>query len=426
MGGGVLGAGPFTCRRGSLGRLLARPGRSRSGRPANRYRRRPLRRSGALGLGDVAVSRPSWVEIDLGAVAHNVRQLAAHASDAKLCAVVKADGYGHGAPAVAKTALDNGAAWLAVATVEEGVQLREEGITAPVLLLSEPPRDDLDAVANADLTPTLYTVPAVDALAQVVHRRGEGGMEVHLKVDTGMHRVGAHPKALPELARRVSGRPPLRLGGIWSHFAVADTDPDFTRRQIEIFDRAVRLAKAALPAGSPPVLRHLANTPGALFHPDSHLDMVRTGLGIYGLYPHPAARPLIDLRPAMKIVSHVSHVLRHPQGARPSYGRVRPLPASSKVATLPLGYADGIPRGISEGGEVLIGGRRFPLAGRVTMDQMVVDVGDQAVEVGDEAVLVGAVGSESISLDDWAELSDTINYEVVSRIGPRLPRRHVS
>ena len=239
------------------------------------------------------MSRPSWVEIDLGAVAHNVRQLAAHASDAKLCAVVKADGYGHGAPAVAKTALDNGAAWLAVATVEEGVQLREEGITAPVLLLSEPPRDDLDAVANADLTPTLYTVPAVDALAQVVHRRGEGGMEVHLKVDTGMHRVGAHPKALPELARRVSGRPPLRLGGIWSHFAVADTDPDFTRRQIEIFDRAVRLAKAALPAGSPPVLRHLANTPGALSHPDSHLDMVRTGLGIYGLYPHPAARPLI-------------------------------------------------------------------------------------------------------------------------------------
>ena len=154
--------------------------------------------------------------------------------------------------------------------------------------------------------------------------------------------------------------------------------------------------------------------------------MVRTGLGIYGLHPHPSTRRLIDLRPAMRIVSHVSHVLRHPEGARPSYGRVRPLAASSVVATLPVGYADGIPRRISEGGEVLIGGRRFPLAGRVTMDQLVVDVGEHPVEVGDEAVLIGVEGSESISFDDWADLSDTINYEVISRIGPRLPRRYVS
>ncbi|MDE0189383.1 MAG: alanine racemase [bacterium] len=372
------------------------------------------------------MSRPSWVEVDLGAVAHNVRQLAAYASGARLCAVVKADGYGHGAPAVARTALENGAAWVAVATVEEGVQLRETGVTAPVLLLSEPPWDDLETVVFEDLTPTLYRVPSVDALARVVRRREAGELVIHLKVDTGMHRVGAHPEALPDLARRVSDHPWLRLGGIWSHFAVADTDPVFTRRQIETFERALRLTEPALPLGSPPVLRHLANTPGTLFHPESHLDMVRTGLGTYGLYPHPAARPLIDLRPAMKIVSHVSHMLRHPGGARPSYGRVRPLPASSMVATLPLGYADGIPRGISGGGEVLIGGRRFPLAGRVTMDQLVVDVGEHAVEVGDEAVLVGASGSQSISFDDWAELSDTINYEVVSRIGPRLPRRYVS
>lgn len=372
------------------------------------------------------MSRPSWVEVDLGAVAHNVRQLATYSSGAGLCAVVKADGYGHGAPAVAKTALDNGASWVAVATVEEGVQLREEGVTAPVLLLSEPPWDDLETVVSEDLTPTLYRVPSVDALARAVRRPGEAEMEIHLKVDTGMHRVGAHPESLPELARRVSELPPLRLGGIWSHFAVADTDPEFTRRQIETFECAVRLAEQALPVGSPPILRHLANTPGTLLHPQSHLDMVRTGLGIYGLYPHPAARRLIDLRPAMKIVSHVSHVLRHPEGARPSYGRVRALAASSVVATLPLGYADGIPRGISGGGEVLIGGRRFPLAGRVTMDQLVVDVGENRVEVGDEAVLVGAVGTESVSFDDWAELSDTINYEVVSRIGPRLPRRYVS
>ena len=372
------------------------------------------------------MSRPSWVEVDLGAVAHNVGQLAAYASGARLCAVVKADGYGHGAPAVARTALASGAAWLAVATVEEGVQLREEGITSPVLLLSEPPWDDLETVVSEDLTPTLYRAPSIDALARVVRRREAGAMEIHLKVDTGMHRVGAHPESLPELARRVCGLPPMRLGGIWSHFAVADTDPEFTRRQTETFDLALRSTGDALSLDGRTLLRHLANTPGTLFHPGSHLDMVRTGLGIYGLYPHPSARHLIDLRPAMKIVSHVSHVLRHPEGARPSYGRVRPLSAPSAVATLPVGYADGIPRGISGGGEVLIRGRRFPLAGRVTMDQLVVDVGEYPVEVGDKAVLIGTEGSESISFDDWAELSDTINYEVVTRIGPRLPRRYVS
>ena len=372
------------------------------------------------------MSRPSWVEVDLGAVAHNVGRLAAYASGSRLCAVVKADGYGHGAPAVAKTALDNGAAWLAVATVEEGVHLRETGITAPVLLLSEPPWEDLETVVSKGLTPTLYRVASIDALARAVRRGEAREMEIHLKVDTGMHRVGAHPESLPELVRRVCDLPPLRLGGVWSHFAVADTDPEFTRRQIETFEFALRCGEPAPALDGRSVLRHLANTPGALFHPESHLDMVRTGLGIYGLYPHPSARRLIDLRPTMRIVSHVSHVLGHPGGARPSYGRIRPLPAPSAVATLPLGYADGIPRGISEGGEVLIRGRRFPLAGRVTMDQLVVDVGEHPVEVGEEAVLIGAEGSESISFDDWAALSDTINYEVVTRIGPRLPRRYVS
>lgn len=377
-------------------------------------------------MGEDAVSRPSWVEVDLGAVAHNVRQLVDHVSGVRLCAVVKADGYGHGAPEVARAALENGAEWLAVATVEEGVRLREEGISAPVLLLSEPPADDLDTVVSERLTPTLYRVPSIEALARVVGRRGTEEMEIHLKVDTGMHRVGAHPRSLPELVRRVSDLALLRLGGVWSHFAVADTDPEFTRRQIETYEEALRTAESTLPVGGRHFLRHLANTPGALLHPESHQDMVRIGLGIYGLHPHPSTRRLIDLRPAMKIVSHVSHVLRHPRDARPSYGRVRPLAASSVVATLPVGYADGIPRRISDGGEVLIGGGRFPLAGRVTMDQLVVDVGEHRVEVGDEAVLIGVEGSESISIDDWADLSDTINYEVISRIGPRLPRRYVS
>ena len=379
-----------------------------------------------MGLGAVGMSRPSWVEVDLGAVGHNVRQLVRHVAGATLCAVVKADAYGHGAPQVAGAALANGAAWLAVATVEEGVGLRDQGIDAPVLLLTEPPPQDLKEVIAQRITPTVYSLAAVEQLAATALRLGSGRVAVHLKVDTGMHRVGAPPRMLPQLVHRVVETGVLGVGGLWSHFPVADTDPGYTAAQIRTYLRAVNRVPTGAAGGRTPPIRHLANTPGALFHPESHLDMVRTGLGIYGLYPHPSAERLIELRPAMRIVSHVSHLLRHPAGTRPSYGRIRPLADASTVATVPLGYADGVPRLISEGGEVLIGGRRLPLAGRVTMDQLLVEVGDQPVSVGDEAVLVGGQGDEMLSFDDWARLSDTINYEVVSRIGPRLPRRYIS
>ena len=377
-----------------------------------------------MGVGGTSLSRPSWAEVDLSAVAHNVRTLSRHAPGALMCAVVKADGYGHGAVEVAETALANGASWLAVATVEEGVRLRDARIAAPILLLSEPPSEDMRTVVAQNLTPTLYRPAGIDALASAVGRAGAEKFAVHLKIDTGMHRLGARPESFPELVGAVGGFPSLRVGGIWSHFAVADTDPQFTRRQIKTYLKTLAACEPPVEGGEPP-LRHLANTPGMLFHPDSHLDMVRVGLGIYGLYPHPSARDLIRLRPAMRIVTHVAHLLRHPAGARPSYGRVRPLAASSVVATLPVGYADGVPRSLSERGRVLIGGRRFPMAGRVTMDQLVVDVGDHPVRVGDQAVLVGGQGDDAISFDEWADVSDTINYEVVSRIGPRLPRRYV-
>lgn len=377
-------------------------------------------------MGVRPVSRPSWVEVDLGAVAHNVRQLAGFASGSRMCAVVKADGYGHGAPQVAGVALDNGASWLAVATVEEGVRLRDEGITAPVLLLTEPPEEDLEEVVSSRITPTLYRRPSVAALAAEARRLNTPMIHVHLKVDSGMHRVGAPPEALTSLIRQVAEAGVLRLNGVWSHFAVADTDLRYTRRQTATFLEAMRVAEPILTTHGLSPSRHLANTPGLLLHPEAHLEMVRPGLGIYGLYPHPDTWQVIDLRPAMKIVTHIAHLLRHPPGTRPSYGRIRPLQKESVVATLPVGYADGVPRSISEGGEVLIGGSRFPLAGRVTMDQVLVDVGDHPVSVGDEAILVGSQGMESISFDDWARLSDTINYEVVSRIGPRLPRRYIS
>ncbi len=372
------------------------------------------------------MSRLSWVEVDLSALAHNVRELVRYASGALVCAVVKADGYGHGAPRIARTALANGATWLAVATVEEGVQLRDAEITAPVLLLSEPPFDDLETVVAESITPTVCRLPTVEGLARAARRQGVKKLAVHLKIDTGMHRLGVGVRSFPDLLSRVESLPLLWLGGVWSHFAVADTDPAFTRHQIQTFMDAVGPLTERTVAAKTLPLQHLANTPGLLFHPRSHLDMVRTGLGIYGLYPKPSARELIKLRPVMRIVSRVSHVARHPAGARPSYGRIRPLAGPSVVATLPVGYADGVPRRISEEGEVLIGGRRLPLAGRVTMDQLVVEVGDHPVAVGDQAVLVGSQGAESISFDEWASRSDTINYEVVSRIGPRLPRRYLT
>lgn len=371
------------------------------------------------------MSRPSWVEVDLGAVARNVQAFSAYASGPDLCAVVKADAYGHGAVEVAATALEAGATTLAAATVEEAVQLREAGIETPVLLLSEPPLDDLETVVALRLTPTLYRERTVHALARVARDRGIERFEVHLKVDTGMHRVGAAPESVDGLLHRLETSSPLWLSGVWTHFAVADSDPEFTRRQMDRYREALVPHEERLARGRVPPLRHAANTPGVLFHPESHLDMVRVGLGMYGLHPHPSSRSLIELRPAMRIVSHVTHVRRHPAGTRPSYGRMRALPRDSTVATLPVGYADGVPRLLSDRGEVLMGGRRFSLAGRVTMDQILVDVGDYPVKVGDQAVLVGVQGREEIGFDDWAEWSDTINYEVVSRIGPRLPRRYV-
>lgn len=353
--------------------------------------------------------RPSWVEVDLSAVADNVRALASVMAPAQLCAVVKADGYGHGDVPVAEAALDAGASWLAVALVEEGVRLREAGVEGPVLLLSEPPLADAAEIVHWELTPTVYRGEFADALAAAGARR------VQVKVDTGMHRVGVAPAAVPLLIDSCRSQG-LAVEAVWTHFAVSEEVDGFTAGQIEAFDEVV--------GGLGIPMMHLANTAGGILYPEARRDMVRAGIGIYGIHPGPPTRPLVALRPAMRIVSRVAYVQRLAAGVRPSYGRRRPLPSDSYVATVPIGYADGVPRGLSDGGEVLIGGRRHPLAGTVTMDQVVVDVGDQAVEVGDEVVLMGRQGEEEITADEWADRLGTIAYEVVCQVGPRLPRRY--
>ncbi len=364
--------------------------------------------------------RPTWVEVDLAAIRHNVATIVELIAPAKVCAVVKADGYGHGDVPVAEAALAAGAECLAVAIPAEGVRLREAGIEAPILLLAEPEHDDIPALVHWRLTPTVYTRGFLEA---VVAAGADETVPVHVKVDTGMHRVGATHGDAVQLSALATDHPALTLGGVWTHFAVAEEDEQFTSRQIERF--AAFLAELEVDGVSPGV-RHCSNTAGVLAHPNARFDMVRLGLGTYGMRPAPDVGAELDLRPAMRLVSHVSYVRRLAEGARPSYGRTRPLAAESTVATVPIGYADGVARRLSaEGGEVLIRGRRFPFAGTVTMDQVVVDVGDVPVEVGDEVVLLGAQGDAAIPAEEWAHRLQTINYEIVCRFGPRVPRRYV-
>ena len=369
-----------------------------------------------------AVSRRAWADVDLDAIRHNAAVLASLASPAALCVVVKADAYGHGMVPVARAALDAGATWLAVAVVEEGAALRQAGIAAPILLLSEPPPEAMAAAVAARLTPTVYTPRGVEAAAEAAER-GRAPVSVHLKVDTGMHRAGADPEDAVEVAEAVERSRGLRLEGLWTHLAVAD-DPSqdaYTLTQLERFEEARdRLAAVGV---NPPVL-HAANSAGAIAHPSSRYDMVRCGIAVYGHPPSPALAGRADLEPALSLKAEVAMVRQLPAGERISYGRCYGLGASCTVATVPLGYADGVPRRLSAvGGTVLVGGRRCPIAGTVTMDQIMVDCGpDGSVAVGDEVVLIGRQGDAEITAEEWAELLDTISYEILCGIGARVAR----
>jgi alanine racemase len=381
--------------------------------------------------------RPAWAEVDLSAVRHNVALLRRCASPAALCAVVKADAYGHGAVPVARAAVEAGAAGLAVAMADEGIELRDGGITAPVLVLSEPPPDAAEAVVAARLTATVATPAGVAALSAAARRVGTR-VPVHLKVDTGMHRVGAAPELVPALAEAIELEPALRLEAIWTHLAVADgetaDDRAFTALQLERFDKAV----AGLPARPP--LCHAANTAATLSRPEARYDMVRCGIGVYGLPPSAAraapgggaageaageaAAILRHMRPVLSLKATVAAVRELDAGERPSYGRARALPQRSVVATVPLGYADGVRRALFAAGcPVLVGGVRRPLAGAVTMDQLLVDCGPtSAVAPGDEVTLIGRQGDGEVTAMEWAERIGANGYEILCGIGPRVRR----
>jgi alanine racemase len=369
------------------------------------------------------VSARAWADVSLDAVAANVETLRAVSAPAALCAVVKADGYGHGAVPVAQAAVDDGASWLAVAQVDEATALRASGVSVPILLLSEPPLADVEAAVDAGLVVTAYTEAFVRGLGSAA-RTAAQPVSVHLKVDTGMHRVGAAPEDIVALAEGLHADPHLSFDGMWTHCAVADEPDDpFTSVQLERFDTAVAAVEAE---GIPVPLRHAANSAAAIAHPASRYDLVRCGIAVYGIAPAPAMVDCVALEPALRLTTEVAFVKRLEAGERVSYGRVHAVDRDTTVATLPIGYADGVPRRLGlERQPVLIRGRRHPMIGVVTMDQVLVDVGpDSEVAVGDEVVLLGPQGGDRIGPDDWAARLGTIAYEIVCGLGARVERRH--
>lgn len=364
------------------------------------------------------MTRWAWAEVSGAAIEHNVAVIAGTVAPAQVWAVVKADGYGHGSVLAARAALAGGARGLCVALVQEGVALREAGIEGPILVLSEQPPAALPAAVHHRLALTVYSAAQIDALAAC----GAANHPVHLKVDTGMRRVGAAAHDAVAVADAIAASPAVELEGVFTHLAVADEPANpFTDHQLDRFDDVLAALRAA---GHHPRFVHAANSAAALAHPRSRHDLVRAGIAIYGISPGPGVdHACTELRAALSLHARVAHVKRVAAGERVSYGLRHEFERDTTVATLPIGYADGVPRRLhAVGGTVLVGGHRRPIVGVVTMDQLMVDCGDDPVAVGDEAVLIGAQGAHVITAAEWADALDTIAYEVVCGISARVER----
>jgi len=353
-----------------------------------------------------------WAEVDLDAVVHNLQVITRLASPARVMAVVKADAYGHGAVALARALESAGAAALGTSTVLEGLTLREAGVRAPIVVLG-PVRGEEEEAFDAELAVTVVDEEGLRAAAAVGRRLGRPA-PVHLKIDTGMTRLGAPAHEVRVLLDRAA-QADLRLEGIFTHLAAAESDPDFTRDQVTRF---VPLAEAAR-TRFPRILRHAANTAGMLTLPEARFEMVRVGLGLYGLLPRPAPGAPLDLRPAMSLWSRVVQVRDVPAGVTVSYGRTHRTAAPTRIATVAIGYGDGYPRLLSNRGEMLVGGRRCPVVGHVTMDYTMIDVGPQDPVAPGDAVMVFGPG---LSVHAVAEAASTIAYEILCGIGPRVYR----
>jgi alanine racemase len=368
----------------------------------------------------------AWVEINLGAITHNVRRLRRLLTpQTQLMAVVKADAYGHGAITVAKTALEAGASWLGVATVPEGIELREAGITAPILMLGATNTpEQIRAIAQWQIQPTLCTFKQAMVFAEAIPDHA-APLPVHLKFDTGMARLGVPWAQAVELAQWVERSPQLTLASVYSHLATADSsDPTVMRRQESRFRRTIQQLREA---GIRPPCLHLSNTAATLTNAQLHYDLVRVGLGLYGLYPAPHLGDRVDLKPVMQVKARVTQVKTLQPGMGVSYGYTFIADRPMVMAVVGIGYADGVPRNLSNRMEVLLRGQRVPQIGSITMDQMMLDVSTiPNLQEGEIVTLLGQDGSEAITADDWAATLGTISWEILCSFKHRLPRLAVN
>ncbi len=362
--------------------------------------------------------RSTWAEIDIEAIEQNIAAFRSQlGAGVGICAVIKADGYGHGAGAVARVALEAGAGMLAVAIVNEALELRHEGFVCPILVMGPAEPQDASRIVEAGLDATVYDLGTARILSLAASERGMVA-RIHLKVDTGMHRVGCEPAKAAELAAAITRLPSVRLAGVFSHFATADADDtEFALEQLTRFRTVLSELKSL---GVDPGIRHMANSAAALRMPESHFDMVRLGIVMYGLAPSVSRPWNIALKPAMSLWTRVSMVKDIAEGETVSYGRRFQAKRPTRIATLSLGYADGWPRALSGRISLPINGGRAPLVGTVCMDQCMIDVTDVPdVRTGDEIPLFGHTG---LGIDDIASALGTINYEVVCMVSKRVPR----
>jgi alanine racemase len=371
--------------------------------------------------------RPTVAEINLDHLSHNLEQVRLRVgSSAEILAVVKANAYGHGAVSVARRLVSDGVAMLGVATVEEGIELREAEIEAPILILGGIFGEDLTAAAAFHFRPVVYSREILRSLSKAALAAGTD-IDVHVKVDTGMGRLGTALDDLPDLIAAIAQAPGLRVEGILTHFAEADlADAEFARLQLALFERAVRMLREE---GMAPRYVHAANSAAILTLPESHQTLVRPGIALYGYLPSPALSFPTPLKPVMSFKTKIVHVKTVTAGTPISYGRTFVTKRTSRIGTLPAGYADGFDRRLSNRGEVLVAGRRAPVVGRVCMDLAMIDLTDiPDSRAGDEAVLIGGqTGPDGtagfIGADEMASWMETIPYDVLCGIGPRVPRR---
>jgi alanine racemase len=371
----------------------------------------------------VQAAERAVARIDLGAVERNCAQLASRLTgDAALCAVVKADGYGHGAVGCARAALAGGASWLAVATAAEAEQIRREFPGAHLLIMGALTPAELEVALGARSDLAVWRESFRRLVAERARAHGRHA-RVHVKHDSGMGRLGARDaEEVMALVEACAGDPDMELVGLWTHFATADepdSDEGYFDEQLRAFTELAEQVRAEHPG----VLVHAANSAALYREPAAHFDMARCGIAIYGLDPFgedPAER---ELEPALSLHSYVADVKRFPAGASAGYGRTWRAPRDTWVGVLPLGYGDGVRRGLSNNGQVLVGGRRYPLVGTVSMDNITIDLGPETeVKPGAEAVLIGSQGEERVLAEDWARALGTINYEVTCGISARVPR----